>query len=280
MEIFYRIAELKDFISEAKKKNKIIGFVPTMGALHKGHLSLVSKSNSECDITIASIFVNPIQFNDKKDFEKYPRTNDSDIFLLKHAECDAVFIPSVNEMYPEEVNMVYNFGILENVMEGRFRPGHFNGVAIVVKRLFELVPADKSFFGEKDFQQLLIIKDLVKQLNLKMEIIGCPIVREPDGLAMSSRNVRLSEDERKEASNINKILSEAKGKYKNLDINLLKAEVESKISSFPKMKLDYFEIVNRNTLEPVENWDDYEELIECIAVFVGEVRLIDNMFIK
>ena len=280
MEIFYRIAELDDFISEAKKKNKTIGFVPTMGALHKGHLSLVHQSNIECDVTIASIFVNPIQFNDKKDFEKYPRTNDSDIFLLRDAKCDAVFIPSVSEMYPEDINTNYDFGTIDKVLEGEFRPGHFNGVAIVVRRLFELVSADKAFFGEKDFQQLLIIKELVKKLNIKIEIVGCPIVRESDGLAMSSRNMRLTPDERIEASNINKILLDAKNKFPIMDINEIKLEVKNKINSFSKMKLDYFEIVDKKSLAVVSNWDDAEELIECIAVFVGEVRLIDNMFIK
>jgi len=271
---------LKKEISEYKANGKKVGFIPTMGALHEGHLSLIRESKKKTDITVCSIFVNPTQFNDPLDFEKYPRTIEEDIVMLQKAGCDLVFLPSVEEVYPEQDTTVYDFGLLDKVMEGAHRPGHFAGVASVVKRLFEMVCPDMAFFGEKDFQQLAIIRALVEKFEMPVEICGCPIVREADGLAMSSRNVRLSQADRQAAGNINKILYQAVAKREELSVSHVKLMVEKEIAAFPQFKMDYFEIVNRDSLQTVEQWGDADHLIACIAVFVGEVRLIDNMFIN
>ncbi|HAG16353.1 MAG TPA: pantoate--beta-alanine ligase [Bacteroidales bacterium] len=275
MLVFERKNELVAFVRNAKDQGKTIGFVPTMGALHAGHLSLVKISVEQCDMTIASIFVNPIQFNNPKDLEKYPRTFDADSKMLEEAGCDIIFHPSIEEMYPTEAVEKFDFGQLETVMEGAFRPGHFNGVAVVVKRLFEIVNPDKAYFGKKDFQQLAIVKALVKQIQFPVEIIGMETVREPDGLAMSSRNIRLSPDERIKAVEISKVLKfilENKSQYSPL---LLEAQAIDRLSK--NFKVEYIQIVDGDSLQPISSWNQTDYPVVCAAAFLGEVRLIDNL---
>ena len=269
--------ELQNKIEEFKKRGLSIGFVPTMGALHKGHLSLIKASKNECDITISSIFVNPTQFNDKEDYNKYPRTLEKDIKMLESEACDIVFIPSYQEMYPEQDTREFNFGALATVMEGAHRPGHFNGVAQIVSKLFDAVPANKAFFGQKDFQQYVIIKDLVRQLNYNIEIIACPIVREKSGLAMSSRNERLSKSDREQASQISKIMNWAKENYKKYSVSELKKEIEGKYKEIKALDLEYFEIVDDESLQTIQTWESKGKIVACVAVFCGNVRLIDNI---
>ena len=227
--------------------NPIIGFVPTMGALHEGHLSLVRQARRENEVVVTSVYVNPIQFNNAEDLEKYPRNLERDLDLLKDVGCDIVFAPDNAEMYPEKPTETYNFGVLETVMEGAFRPGHFNGVAVVVKRLFDLVNPTTAYFGEKDFQQLAIIRALVEQENLAVEIVACPTVREKDDLAMSSRNTRLSEDDRRIAPQIYKILRDCRDLTDVFTPVQLKAFAEEQFRKIPRTKLEYFEIVNAKT---------------------------------
>jgi pantoate--beta-alanine ligase len=280
---FNTIKETKEWLHSLRKEAKTIGFVPTMGALHRGHISLLERSKRENDITVSSIFVNPLQFNDKKDLEKYPRTLESDSEKLMQAHCDVLFAPSTEEMYPSSSHSqikerVFDLGMLDKVMEGTQRPGHFQGVCVIVKKLFEIVQPDKAYFGEKDFQQLAIIRHMVKTLNLPVKIIPCPTVREADGLAMSSRNVRLNTDERKNAPVIYKTMVEAKVlKMTNKSVEEIKKWVAEKINGNPFMELDYFEIVNAETLMPVQNFDGSSNMQACIAVKTGGVRLIDNI---
>jgi len=268
--------EIQDAL-KAQGANPIIGFVPTMGALHEGHLSLVRQARRENEIVVTSVFVNPIQFNNSEDLEKYPRDLDHDLNMLKEVGCDIVFAPDVAEMYPEKPTETYNFGALETVMEGAFRPGHFNGVAIVVKRLFDLIKPTAAYFGEKDFQQLAIIRALVKQENLAVEIVGCPIVREHNGLAMSSRNTRLSEEDHRIAPQIQKILNDCRDLVEVFTPAQLKIFAEEHLKKIPRTKLEYFEIVNAETLQPIENWDDCLRRVACVAIWLGDVRLIDNV---
>ena len=278
MNIFVKIDEIKIFLDKQREKDLSVGFVPTMGALHQGHISLIEKCRNENDITICSIFVNPIQFNNKEDFEKYPIIIDKDIDILKEAKCDVLFCPSVNEMYPEgEEIKTFDFGYLDKILEGKFRTGHFNGVAVVVEKFFNIIQPNHAYFGEKDFQQLVIIKEIVEKLNLSVKIISCPIVRETDGLAMSSRNVRLSVDERKTAPMIFQILTEAKSKTKNCSVVQLKEWI---FSEFEKYTLtpEYFEIADRDTLKIIKDWDETDKPIALIAVYFGTIRLIDNLF--
>ncbi len=277
MELFKTIKEVKHYLSDVCKLNKSVGFVPTMGALHKGHISLIEASKKENDITVSSIFINPIQFNNKKDFEKYPVTIDKDIDVLKAAGCDVLFNPSVEEMYPNPVYEKYDFGKIETVMEGAMRPGHFNGVAIVVKKLFEIINPDKSYFGEKDFQQLLIIKQLVEKLDLPVKIIACPIIREADGLAMSSRNMRLSQEKRKIAPEIYRILSESVKLRNHKSVQESKNFVINEINRISDFRLEYFEISDSVTLQPITSWKSSYYNMGFIAVYLDEIRLIDNV---
>lgn len=286
MEIFTTVKELSNCLKSHKNEGKSIGFVPTMGALHKGHLSLLETARKENTITVSSIFVNPLQFNDKNDLEKYPRTLEGDIHLLKSAKCDVVFIPSVKEVYPvSEIseegkagsNPGLDLGTLDKVMEGKYRPGHFQGVCTVVKRLFDIVKPDNAYFGEKDFQQLAVIKHMVKILGLRVTIRSCPTLRESDGLAMSSRNVLLSPDQRRNASLIFKTLQEVSKKIKKLPPDDLQKWVKEKIDVNPFLQLEYFEIVDPETLLPVISFADKKNLRACIAVKAGAVRLIDNI---
>ncbi|MBI3510299.1 MAG: pantoate--beta-alanine ligase [Bacteroidetes bacterium] len=262
----------------ARSSGQKVGFVPTMGALHQGHKSLVEKARNENDLVVVSIFVNPTQFNDAGDLKKYPRTPDQDADLLLNAGCDILFVPSVDEMYPagfdeeEKTDLVG----LDLVMEGRSRPGHFNGVVQVVKKLFSIVGECNSYFGEKDFQQLAIIRRMTKQLYLPVKIIACPTVRESGGLAMSSRNMRLSPEGRMAANNISKILFALKAKWKEMSTGEAKRFVEEAILAEKLFRLDYFDIVDRESLLPSAA-NEKRNVIGCIAVFIGEVRLIDNV---
>ena len=281
MKICNTINELKSEINLHRKANKTLGFVPTMGALHFGHISLIEQARKESDIVICSIFVNPIQFNDPADLEKYPRTVSADEQKLASAGCDILFLPEVAEIYPEPVHDTYDFGALEKVMEGPLRPGHFNGVAVVLKRLFEIAEPHKAFFGEKDYQQLAIVKCLVNKLQIPIEIIGCPIVREADGLAMSSRNVRLSADERKLAPSIYRALTNAKELLaSSSNIETAKEKVHSLLQAIPEFNVEYFEIVDGETLQPIHSLSEADRVVGCIAVWVGNVRLIDMIKLK
>ena len=262
-------------------ENRTLGFIPTMGALHSGHLSLVKKSCSENDFTICSIFVNPTQFNNSQDLKKYPSQLNSDLALLEESGCDFVFMPSIEEIYPENYQpKTYSFGLLENVMEAVNRPGHFNGVAMVVSRLFSIVKPQKAYFGEKDFQQLAIVKSMVIKEKIPVQIISCPIVREPSGLAMSSRNTRLTEYQRRASSRIYSRLRKVVKMQPNHTIAELKNWVLQEFKEDSDLELEYFEISDPNTLSPSFNWSSSETHIACIAIFVGEVRLIDNILLR
>ncbi len=277
MIIFTKIEQLHPYLEAQRKQNKNIGFVPTMGALHQGHISLIKQSKNSCDITVCSIFVNPTQFNDKNDLARYPRMPEKDTDLLKNGDCDVLFLPSINEIYPKKNTSNFDFGYLDKILEGEHRPGHFNGVAQVVKRFFEIIQPHKAFFGSKDYQQVMIVKALVKQMNSKIEIIACPILREADGLAMSSRNALLSEDERQIASIIPKLMMEAKLTLNKNGIEAAKAIVIKQLSELKQVKLDYYEICSANTLCALDDFHKNEKAISLIAVFVGKIRLIDNL---
>lgn len=276
MEIIETINGVRGYLEQQKSSGKRIGFVPTMGALHEGHLSLVRKSNLENDITIVSIFVNPIQFNNPDDLVKYPRTLEMDTRLLEQEKVNAIFFPSVEEMYPDKVTATYEFGGLESVMEGAFRPGHFNGVAVVVHKLFDIIRPDRAYFGEKDYQQLMIIKSLVKNYNIPVEIVACPISRENDGLARSSRNMRLSAEMRAAAPFIYKQLQLAKKNAADRTAEEIEREVVESFNNNDFLKLEYFVIADGDTLKPVSGKLP-ENVYGFIAAFAGDVRLIDNI---
>ena len=251
-----------------------------MGALHNGHLSLVQNARKGCDIVVASIFVNPTQFNDPSDLEHYPRQEAQDQAMLEAEGCDAVLVPSVEEMYPEGTAAKahpYQFGALETVMEGAKRPGHFAGVARIVTRLFEIVQPHRAYFGDKDFQQLAIIREMNRQGNLGVEVVGCPIIREADGLAMSSRNQLLTEAEREASTFLYQCLLQAKKWSGSLSIDEVKHLLEAAFAEHELFTLDYFEFADARTLQPVGDWDEAEEIRGCVAAFIGKVRLIDNM---
>jgi pantoate--beta-alanine ligase len=280
MQVIKHIADLRTILDIKTTEGVKIGFVPTMGALHEGHLSLVEKAGRETNFVVVSIFVNPTQFNDKGDLERYPRILEKDVALLSSTPCQLVFAPEVDEIYPEPDTRQFNFGSLEKVMEGQFRPGHFNGVAQVVSRLFDIVKPDKAFFGEKDFQQLAIISEMVRQMNIPVEIVPCPIVREKDGLAMSSRNMLLNTEQRKNAVHISATLFEAVTKSKELTVQDLREWVIGQINTNEHLNTEYFEIVDSMTLQSVRSWSDPGEKVGCIAVHCGKIRLIDNIRFK
>jgi pantoate--beta-alanine ligase len=277
MEIVDSRIVLQNIVKELRSQGTSVGFVPTMGALHEGHLSLIQHSNKENDITIASIFVNPTQFNDQEDYKRYPRIISDDIKKLESVKCDFLFMPTKEEMYPEEDKRDFDFGNIDKVMEGAHRPGHFRGVALIVSKLFEIVNPHKAYFGEKDFQQLAIIKHLTKQLDFDIEIIACPIVREEDGLAMSSRNTLLSEDQRKNVPLISKTLFDSLNEMKLSNLTETKDWVIRKINENPYLEVEYFEIVDSETLESLSEWTQSKNITACIAVHVGNIRLIDNI---
>lgn len=270
--------ELSAFVDDVKKNSKTLGFVPTMGALHQGHLSLIQQSKASTQITIASIFVNPTQFNNADDLKNYPRNLQKDLDLLEQMHCDAVFVPSVDEMYPELDTRVFDFDGIDLLMEGEHRPGHFNGVAQIVSKLFEAAKPQKAFFGQKDFQQVAVIKKMVSKLKFQIEIIACPIIREADGLAMSSRNQLLEKEYRNTAPIIHQILTESQEMAKKLETaDELKSWVINQFNKIPLLELEYFEIVNQNTLLPVKQMQGNMGFIGCIALWAGKVRLIDNI---
>lgn len=271
-------AELAEILEKERQKGKKIGFVPTMGALHEGHLSLIQASLQNSDITVCSIFVNPTQFNDPKDLERYPRMPEKDAQMLEKAGCHILFLPEVAEIYPEKDTRVFKFGILDEILDGARRPGHFNGVAQVVSILFDIVKPDKAFFGSKDYQQVMVIKELVNQLKLDIEVVACPTLREPDGLAMSSRNMLLDPEERKAAGLIPLIMQDAKRlKYEGKSIQEIKDFVNEKLSHNKLYRLDYYEICNASDLSPLNSLNNSVRSISLIAVFVGKIRLIDNL---
>lgn len=280
MKLVHTVSELRQELDIQRKAGKKIGFVPTMGALHEGHASLVRYAVAENEIVVVSVFVNPTQFNDKNDLLKYPRTLEADCELLEKEGADYVFAPSVEEIYPEPDTRQFSYAPLDTVMEGKFRPGHFNGVCQVVSKLFMMVEPDKAYFGEKDFQQLAIIREMVKQMNFPLQIVGCPIVREEDGLALSSRNTRLSAQEREFALNISKTLFRSKEFAASHSVEETQQFVEESIASSEGLQLEYFEIVDGLTLQRIENWEDTGYVVGCITVFCGDVRLIDNIKYK
>lgn len=279
MQVFETKNELSSYIQLCKKEGKVVGFVPTMGALHDGHISLVKQAKECCDIVVVSIFVNPTQFNDPKDLERYPRTLENDLNLLYSVGCSAVLTPTTKEIYPEPDTREFNFGYIGEIMEGPKRPGHFNGVAQVVSRLFDIVNPDKAFFGMKDFQQIAIIRSMVSQLGYDIEIVSCPIIRESDGLAMSSRNRLLTPKHRAEAPYIHKILSEAVEIHNTMSVDELKNWIIAKINSNPLLEVEYVEIVDEISLKITENWNEPGNKVICITVYAGEIRLIDNIII-
>lgn len=280
MLIYTKITEVQAILNQFRRSGKTIGFVPTMGALHQGHISLIHLSKQACDVTVCSIFVNPTQFNDKQDLERYPRMPEADANLLSAAGCDLLFLPSVDEMYPEgAAGPTFEFGTLDKVLEGAHRPGHFNGVAQVVKRFFEIVEPQQAFFGSKDYQQTLIVKALVKQMKADIRIVTCPILREADGLAMSSRNALLSPEERKLASLIPALMKECVALATQQSISLAKERVQAAVQSHPAYRLDYFEVCEAETLLSVNSEKAQAGNLALIALFVGKIRLIDNLFV-
>ena len=277
--IVYRTKnDLRLHLNAAGKSNKSIGLVPTMGALHSGHISLVKKAAGENDITVVSIFVNPTQFNDASDLENYPRTLDKDLELLQSQDADVVFVPSVKEMYPVKETRTFDLGGLDKVMEGMHRKGHFNGVGQIVSKLFETVQPHRAYFGQKDFQQLVIVRRLVELLKMDIDIVACPIIREIDGLAMSSRNVRLSREDRKNASFIYITLQLARQKSGSLTPAQVKDWVKKQFDEQPLMQLEYFEIVEDKGLNSISDWNEKVNKVGCLAVHLSGVRLIDNLF--
>ena len=280
MKLVHTIQELRAELDIQRKAGKKIGFVPTMGALHEGHASLVRRAVAENEIVVVSVFVNPTQFNDKNDLLKYPRTLEADCELLEKEGTAYVFAPSVEEIYPEPDTRQFSYAPLDTVMEGKFRPGHFNGVCQVVSKLFMMVEPDVAYFGEKDFQQLAIIREMVKQMNFPLQIVGCPIVREADGLALSSRNARLSNEQRKQALEISQTLFKSQEYAASHTLAETQKFVEESIAAAEGLELEYFEIVDGMTLQKIASWEDTDYVVGCITVFCGEVRLIDNIKYK
>lgn len=277
MQTVETIQELQQMLADLRMEGKMVGLVPTMGALHAGHASLVQRSVAENGATVVSVFVNPTQFNDASDLEKYPRTLDADRHLLEHYGADIVFVPSVSEMYPEPDTRRFSYPPIDTVMEGKFRPGHFNGVCQIVSKLFDAVQPDRAYFGEKDFQQLAVVREMVRRMEYPIEIVGCPIVREADGLAMSSRNTRLSVDQRQNALKISQTLFESRTFAATHTVDETRRFVEDSIAAAPGLRLEYFELVDGDTLQSINNWDDTHYAVGCITVFCGDVRLIDNV---
>ncbi len=282
MKLCKKIVELQNELFEVRKKGQSVGLVPTMGALHDGHVSLVKRSIAENDVTIVSVFLNPTQFNDKKDLERYPQNLDADCELLEKCGADYVFAPTVEEMYPVPDKRRFDFPPVTSVMEGAHRPGHFNGVCQVVSRLFYITKPDAAYFGEKDWQQIAVIKQLVKSLGLKIKIVECELIREESGLAMSSRNALLTAEERDVASNIYRVLKESVSYATSHSVQETHDFVVNSINTYPELKVEYFSIVNNDTLEDVAKWDDCPGISGCITVFCGKtpIRLIDHIAYK
>ena len=283
MKVINKTSDLQAIIEQFKNDGKSIGLVPTMGALHKGHLSLVKNSISNNDITVVSIFVNPTQFNNPNDLASYPRTVEKDLELLQTVGCDVVFAPEADDIYSKsetDSRFEFDFEGLDKVMEGKFRPGHFNGVVQIVSKLFDLVRPDRAYFGEKDFQQLAIIRLMTRKYNLPIEIVPCPIVREDSGLALSSRNSLLKDNEKQVASHIYAVLNESRQFVPQTEVEELKQCVIAAIEQKPELKVEYFDIVDGHTLKSIAKWDECDYVVGCITVFCGNVRLIDNICYK
>jgi pantoate--beta-alanine ligase len=278
MKIFTKINEIRHFSRQTKISGNSVGFVPTMGALHQGHLSLIDASKVRDEVSVCSIFVNPTQFNNPEDLEKYPRNITADLEMLDAKNCDAVFIPSVEDIYENIPMLKFSFGYLEEIMEGKFRPGHFSGVGLIVSKLFNIVEPDRAYFGEKDLQQLTLIKIMTKELNFEVEIVPVRTEREASGLAMSSRNLLLSEVEKKQAANLYKILMQAKHKLlAGESIASVKSFVDDFFNYSNTVRLEYFEIVNTENLKNIGDIREAESVSLCIAGYLGKVRLIDNI---
>ena len=277
MKIIRSVADLRKKVENAKKKNLTIGLVPTMGALHAGHLSLVERARAENDVVIVSVFVNPTQFNNSNDLATYPRTEEADCQKLEAAGVDYAFVPSVEEIYPEPDTRQFDLGPVAEVMEGAMRPGHFNGVAQVVSKLFAFTSPTRAYFGEKDFQQIAVIRRMAELEGFDIQIVACPIKREDDGLAMSSRNVRLSAHQRAIAPNIARILAESVEYAKAHSLAATKQWVIDSINAFEEMEVEYYEIVDASTMQPVAEWSDTLQPVGCVTVYLGDVRLIDNI---
>jgi pantoate--beta-alanine ligase len=281
MIVFTEKKALIAYLSNFKSRKKTVGFIPTMGALHRGHLSLIKKAQKKNDLVVVSIFVNPTQFDKEEDLLKYPKTLQNDLKLLESVSCDVLFNPSVEEIYSDNiVSEKFNFDGLEHEMEGQFRTGHFDGVGTIVKTLIEIIEPNKAYFGQKDFQQLQIIKKMVKKYNLDVKIKGCPIFREQDGLAMSSRNVRLTKAHRTAAPFIYKTLKKAKKKFKTENDAKIMNWVENKFKKHPLLALEYFTIADEKTLKTIKTKESGKEYRAFIAVFAGDIRLIDNIRLK
>ena len=276
MEIIRTVAELKAKLNAARE-NGSIGLVPTMGALHAGHLSLIERARRENDTVVVSVFVNPTQFNNPNDLATYPRTEEADTAMLCEAGVDYAFIPSVEEIYPEPDTRQFALGSVAEVMEGAMRPGHFNGVAQIVSTLFDFTRPTRAYFGEKDFQQIAVIRKMVELEGFDLEIVDCPIKREADGLAMSSRNVRLTPEQRAIAPAIHKALEGSLSWAADHSVEETKRYVIDEINSFPQMEVEYYEIVDALTMQPVSDWAETDSAVGCVTVFCGDVRLIDNI---
>lgn len=279
MQVVEKVSELLTYVANFKQKGQKIGLVPTMGALHEGHLSLVKRCRQDNDITIVSLFVNPIQFNNPQDLATYPRQEEEDFKLLAKEKVDIVFAPQVEEIYPDgfQNNKVFDLGQVAEVMEGKYRPGHFQGVARVLDILFRLVSPTRAYFGEKDFQQIAVVRTLIKEEGIPVEIVACPIKRASDGLALSSRNTRLNEEQRKAAPEIYQALKYSVEYSKDHSVRATHDTVVERLDAVPGLRVEYFEIVDARTLQPVEEWDESNWIVGCITVFCGDVRLIDNI---
>jgi pantoate--beta-alanine ligase len=282
MILFKKSTELDQYLSKARNKGQHIGFAPTMGALHQGHMSLITASKAANALTIVSIFVNPAQFNDPKDYDKYPVTIEKDIAMLEANGCDVLFLPSVSEIYPNGTNTLpnYNLGHLETILEGKYRPGHFQGVCKVMHRLLSIVQATNLYMGQKDYQQCMVIKKLLQIIDMGTHLHTCPTLREPDGLAMSSRNMRLQPDERVQALAIYEMLIYIKQHFKNTSIVNLEEHARWYLQQKGFSSIDYVAIANAKDLSPVSEWNGTEPLVSLVAAFMNEVRLIDNMVLN
>lgn len=279
MEIFKTRAEVQNFLKELRSPGRIVGFVPTMGALHEGHLSLIAAAKERTDIVVCSIFVNPTQFNDKKDLENYPRPIADDIHKLQQVDCDILFLPEVDEMYSDANSWHIELNGLDNILEGEIRPGHYQGVTQIVKKLFDIVKPDYAFFGQKDFQQFVIISYMVRELAIQVNLVRCPIVREKDGLAMSSRNVYLKGEDRQHALALFKTLSQTRADFERLTIAQLSNQASDMLAESPGIEPEYFEIFNAETFEPaISKFEG--PLVALVAARVGSIRIIDNMILS
>lgn len=278
MKVIRTVEELKSVVGALKAEGKSVGLVPTMGALHDGHVSLMEKARGDNDVVVVSVFVNPTQFNNPDDLRTYPRTEEADCARMRDAGVDIAFIPSVEEIYPEPDNRVFDLGKVAEVMEGAMRPGHFNGVAQIVSKLFRMVEPTRAYFGEKDFQQIAVIRRMVEIEGFKnLEIVDCPIKREADGLALSSRNVRLTPHQREIAPNIHRIMVESLDKARDCSVEEVKRSVIDAVNAYPEMNVEYYEIVNAADMQPITDWSQASQAVGCITVYLGDVRLIDNI---